>query len=315
MAMTSNMTTLKRWVAAQRARFVSKSPDSDKKVLHLGAIKFVMFAAVCLFVGVVCLMPDDRPVEFTEKLARPDPKDILADSASENAQHQVAGQSALWARPQMQVPKGERSASQVNYAAPMLVNSKAGNSKTQVRAGERLHARILDKFIVSQDAVPILAELITDGRTESGLKIPAGTRLYGEAMFQRDSERATVHFKQLSLPSGQIRPVAAIALGKDGQPGIEGKVHSDGVKNATGQFVTEFVSGLASGSLQTDIFGRSQGGLQNGLLSAVAITAKDHAQSYGEKLKAERQWIEVPQGTECEVLLSDAYLIQESGDQ
>ena len=302
------------WLKGQRARFVSKSPASDKPVLHMKSFAYLAIAALSLFVAVVCLMPEERNLEFTVTLAgrgrdgKPQPGAPVDDPAA------GGGTSAgLWARPRMPSPAG--GGGEVNYGAPMLVGSKGGNAKTQVRAGQRLALRTTDAFMVSQESVPILAELIIDGWTDSGLRIPAGSRLYGEATFQRDAERATVRFTQLSLPSGRIRRITAVAFGRDGQPGIEGKVHSDGAKNAGGQFLTEFIGGLASGSVQADVFGRSQGGLQNGLLSAVAVTAKTRAQSYGEKLKAERQWIEVPAGTECEALLTESYLIQEQGDE
>ena len=138
----------------------------------------------------------------------------------------------------------------------------------------------------------------------------AGTKLYGEASFAKGSDRATVVFKQISLPNGQIKALNAKALGKDGQPGIEGRVYSDGAKNTAGQVLTTFVGGLAAGSVQTDIFGRSQGGVGNGILTAVAETARSKAQSYGENLKAEREWIEIQSGTECDAQLFDSMDLQ-----
>lgn len=196
----------------------------------------------------------------------------------------------------------------------MILGQKGGNAKTQLRAGIRLPLRILDKVIISQDPVPILAELILDSQTDSGLKLPAGTRLYGEASFQRGSERASVRFTQLSLPSGQIRKISALGLGKDGQPGIEGRVFSDGMKNTAGQVLTTFVGGLAAGSMETDILGRSKGGLTNGLLGAVSATAQSRAQAYGEKLKTEREWIELRSGAECDAVLNESLGLQEGGD-
>lgn len=37
---------------------------------------------------------------------------------------------------------------------------------------------------------------------------------------------------------------------------------------------------------------------------AVAATAQARAQSYGEKLKTEREWIELKTGTECDAVLA-----------
>jgi type IV secretory pathway VirB10-like protein len=156
--------------------------------------------------------------------------------------------------------------------------------------------------------------LILNTETDSGLRLPAGTRFYGEASFGRGQDRAQVRFTQISLPNGEIKEVSGLALGKDGQSGIEGKVFSDGSKNTAGQIITTFVAGMAAGSVETDIFGGSKGGVQNGLLSAVAATAKDRAQSYGEKLKAEREWIEIAQGVECDAVLNQSLNLQNGGD-
>ncbi|UYL09869.1 TrbI/VirB10 family protein [Bdellovibrio sp. SKB1291214] len=163
---------------------------------------------------------------------------------------------------------------------------------------------------MSQESVPVLAELLMDGETESGLKLQAGTRFYGEATFIKGSDRALIQFKQISLLNGLMKPINARALGKDGQVGISGRVYSDGTKNTAGQVITSFVGGLAAGSVQTDIFGRSQGGIGNGILTAVAETARGKAQTYGENLKAEREWIELQPNSECDAQLSEAMDLQ-----
>ncbi len=202
----------------------------------------------------------------------------------------------------------------MNYNTSMIVGS-GQNAKTQLRAGERLPLRLIDNVIVSQESVPVLAELILDSVTESGLRLSAGTRFYGEASFQKGTDRAQIRFSQISLPSGKIRKIAASALSKDGQPGVIGRVFSDGAKNTAGQIITTFVGGLAQGSMETDVLGRSKGGLENGLLGAVAATAQARAQSYGEKLKAEREWIELKTGTECDAVLSGSLKLQDGGDE
>ncbi len=78
--------------------------------------------------------------------------------------------------------------------------------------------------------------------------------------------------------------------------------------------ITTFVGGLAAGSMETDVLGRSKGGIENGLLGAVAATAQGRAQAYGEKLKTEREWIELNSGIECDAVLNDSYKLQDGGD-
>lgn len=303
-------TKLNSLAARARNVFIHENSVSQKSDVNFKAFKTLGLASVFVFVGVVFSLPDDVPLEFTEKVESSGPNN--QSSSTQNGSNQQPSAQSLWSSSRMPVPA--QGGSQINHNTSMILGQKGGNAKTQLRAGIRLTLRILDKVIISQDPVPILAELILDSQTDSGLKLPAGTRLYGEASFQRGSERASVRFTQLSLPSGQIRKISAQALGKDGQPGIEGRIFSDGMKNTAGQVLTTFVGGFAAGSMETDILGRSKGGLTNGLLGAVSATAQSRAQAYGEKLKTEREWIELRSGVECDAVLNESLGLQEGGD-
>ena len=291
--------------------FVKENEVSQKKDINFTAFRNLAIAGVVLFVAIVFMLPTDVPVEFSERIE----KTRSETNASSTNEHQNQSSSAqnLWESPasSMPIPRGH---SEINYNTSMLVGSSQ-NAKTQLRAGQRLPLRLIDNVIVSQESVPVLAELILDSNTDSGLKLPAGTRFYGEASFQKGSDRAQIRFSQISLPSGKIRKISANSLSKDGQPGVIGRVFSDGAKNTAGQILTTFVGGLAQGSMETDVLGRSKGGIENGLLGAVAATAQARAQSYGEKLKTEREWIELKSGTECDAVLSDSLQLQNGGDQ
>lgn len=292
--------------------FVKKSDASEKPEVNWNSFKIIGISTIILFVGIVLLLPAEQSVEFSAKVdSAKDPN--VTDAQKDNGNTTTNRADSVWASPRS-IAQPSGGGSEINYNTSMVLGSKAGNAKTQFRAGQRLPLRILDKFIVSDSPVPVLAELILNTETDSGLRLPAGTRFYGEASFGRGQERAQVRFTQISLPSGEIKEVSSLALGKDGQPGIEGKVFSDGTKNTAGQIITTFVAGMAAGSVETDVFGGSKGGIQNGLLSAVAATAKDRAQSYGEKLKAEREWIEVAQGAECDAVLNQSLNLQNGGD-
>jgi hypothetical protein len=292
--------------------FFKKSEVSQKTDVNFKAFKVLGALGLVIFVAVVFLLPTDMPVEFTEKIDREEVDRGAATESSKAKKNETTAEN-LWGSPKATLPAGMGS-SQVNYNTAMVIGSKGGNAKTELRAGIRLPLRLLDKVIVSQDPVPILAELVLDSESDSGLKLPTGTRFYGEASFQKGSDRAAVRFSQISLPSGQIRKISAFALSKDGQPGVVGRIFSDGMKNTAGQVLTTFVGGLAAGSVETDILGRSKGGIENGLFGAVAATAQSRAQAYGEKLKTEREWIELGAGVECDAVLSDAIKLQEGGD-
>lgn len=286
-------------------------PGTNKRELRFSRLKWVALSSIVIFVIAVLFLPDESDVQFAHKgrqraESKPQASSDALAAASTSA-------SSLWGAPRLNSFQGG-GGGQVNQNTSMIVGSKNGNANTQVRAGVRLPCRFIDKFTVSQEQVPVLAELLLDSVTDSGLRLPAGTRFYGEASFQKGSDRAGVNFRQISLPSGEIRPISGMAVGKDGQPGIPGRVLSDEVKNTAGAVLTTFVSGLASGSMQTSILGTSEGGLRNGLLNAVSQTAQGRAQAYGQKLQTAREWIEVPAGSEADAILTESINLQEGGD-
>lgn len=309
MEIDANQKTKRESLAARfKKYFVASSGVSRKIEIDFQNLKFVFLAGVLVFVGFVLFLPSEPDVEFSAKM---ETTDRGAESAIENSGDSTreggsGNLRGLWGAPPPDYQRGGGGGGMMNYNTSTLLNPSGGNAKTQIRAGLRLPLVIRDKFIVSDSPVPILAELILNTSTDSGLALPAGTSFYGEASFQRGGERAQVRFTRISLPSGEIRPISGIAVGKDGQPGLPGRVYSDGVRNTAGQVVTTFVGGLAAGSVETDALGRSRGGFENGLLTAIAVTAKDRARDYGEKMKAEREWIEVPDGFECDALLGES---------
>ena len=295
-----------------KKKFVKKSEISDKKEINLHTFRNLGIAFFFIFIATVMLMPDEQPVEFTQKLSREE--ETKEDATNENDVNTSHSAQNLWSSPPIRMRGNPSLENEPNYNTSMVLGSKNGNAKTQIRAGQRLALRFLDKFIVSEEPVPVLAELILNTVTDSGLRLPAGARFYGEASFQKGSQRASVRFSQISLPNGQIRPISAIALGKDGQTGVPGRVHSDGMKNTTGQIITTFIGGLAAGSMETDILGSSKGGIKNGLYAAISETAKDRARDYGEKLKTQREWIEIRANAECDAILNEALNLQEGGE-
>lgn len=292
-------------MAKLKGIFVRKGSFSSKIELNLSSFKWLGIVGLAVFVVVVLVMPNELPVEFSEKI---EPSIEPGIESSRNTQAK-SDSKQLWSAPKRESFGAGGDSRQINYNTAMIIGS-GGNAKSRLHSGVRLPLRILDKVVVSQESVPVLAELLMDSETESGLKLQAGTKFYGEATFMKGSDRALVQFKQIALLNGQLKAINARAIGKDGRAGLPGRVYSDGAKNTAGQVITSFVGGLAAGSVQTDIFGRSQGGIGNGILTAVAETARGKAQSYGENLKAEREWIELQPNSECDAQLSEAMDLQ-----
>ena len=318
MEMTSLLKKLKsgdsNFLIKLKENFFKKSSLSKKKEINVLGFKWIFLTFLTIFISYVLFMPDENTVEFSGKIkSENSPDRDRGESSGNYLDNDSSSRRSVWSNSSSQPYGAGASVNQINYNTPMVIGSSLGNVKNQFRAGIRIPLRIVDKFIVSQDSVPILAESILDSMTDSGIRIPAGTRFYGEATFQRGSDRAQIVFKQMSLPSGEIKSISAMGMDKDGQSGVYGKVFSDGVKNSTGQIITTFVGGLAAGSVQTDAFGRSRGGIENGLLAAVSETAKSRAQNYGEKLKTEREWIEVQGGAELDALLKETLNLNDGG--
>lgn len=300
-----------------KSLFVKKSEVSEKKEINFKSFKILFITGILSFIVIMIFLPTEQEIEFTQKIAAVEAEFQKKEPDTQETQNQGLATN-MWnpsASKSMGGISSGGSGSQINYNTSMILGSKNGNAKTQLRAGIRIPLRILDKFIVSQESVPILAESILDSTTDSGLSLPMGTRFYGEASFQKGSDRATITFRQISLPSGEIRSIGGMGLGKDGQPGVAGSVYSDGVKNTMGSVITTFVAGYASGSMETDLLGNSKGGVENGLKAAISATAKERAQNFGEKLKTQRDWIEVSAGTECDALLSESMNLQQSGGE
>ena len=281
----------------------SKSEFNFKTLKIFGALFFIGFIVVVL------LIPDHPPMEFREIGA--DTSGIQKDSAtSVSSTSSKNKQRPLWSSPSMPSRSTMRG-NEINYDTPMLIGQSGGSAKTQLRAGSRVQVRLLDKTVIAQDPVPVMVSVEIDAITESGLKLPQGSKLYGEASFEKGSGRARIHFTQASLPSGELKNISGSATDREGQVGITGRVFSEGMKNTAGQLMTTFIAGLATGSMRTNFLGASQGGLRNGVLSAVGQTAHGRAQAYGEKLKTEREWMELKNGMEFEAVLNDSLNLQE----
>ena len=99
----------------------------------------------------------------------------------------------------------------------------------------------------------------------------------------------------------------------DGQVGVEGRIHSDAIKNTIGETITRFIGAYAQGSIQQGSLGAAPGGSENGLKNAVAETANARADAWGEDLKKEKKWIELEAGTESYAVLTQSFVFRDPG--
>lgn len=200
----------------------------------------------------------------------------------------------------------------VNRNTPMVL-SRGGDATTQLPPGTKFAVTLADSTSITSQAQPVVGIISQDVFTDYGVAINRGTKIFGEASFDRDRGRAIIQWRTLINENGQSKTVSAIALGSDNLPGVEGEVHSDGIKNTVGALVTRFVGGVAEGSISRNFMGQSTGGIENGLLNGVADTAKEHADLMAEDLKKERAWIELKKGTQAQVILIDNFTYRDPG--
>ena len=195
----------------------------------------------------------------------------------------------------------------------MILSRGGTDSRTQLSSGTKVIIRLNGKTTIAGQAMPVVGIVTSDVPSESGIAIPSGSKVLGEASFDSDNERASVLWRSIILPGGRERPFSAVSMGGDGQIGVDGNVHSDGLKNATGQTLTRFVGAYAAGSMSTGMFGANQGGKSNGIKNAIAQTATDRANAMGESLQKERKWIELQSGAETIAVLNQPFTFRDVG--
>jgi type IV secretory pathway VirB10-like protein len=196
---------------------------------------------------------------------------------------------------------------------PMILSRDGSDSSNSLTAGTRVSIFLSQSLTIANESMPVTGVVSADVIANNSLAIPEGTKVIGEANFDESSSRANLVWKTLILADGRERPFSAISIGSDNQVGIVGNVKSNALKNTLGQALTQFVGAYAQGSMSSGMFGASDGGVQNGLKSAVAQTAKERANSFGESMKKEHQWIELSAGTSLLAILSQSFVYRDPG--
>ena len=195
----------------------------------------------------------------------------------------------------------------------MILSRGAGDTKNSLTPGSRVVIALSQSLTLSNQTVAVTGLVSRDVLAENSLAIPEGSKVIGDATFDDSNGRANLVWKSIILADGRERPFSAVSIGNDNQVGIEGNIHSNAVTNTVGQVLTEFVGAYAQGSMSSGMLGESDGGVQNGLKSAVAQTAKDRANSFGENLKKEHKWIDLPAGTMLTAILSQSFTFRDPG--
>lgn len=312
---------LKTYFLKEPKPFVSKRDFNWNKLKTSGG--FVLFFGI----AAVLFWPTSKPEQttFSEKaetgsLNQPkveghDPsQEVLAQFQESRANaNQVHSNLDYLYKPSSSGYGGGSSGTGQDRNSAMILSRTGTDSRTQLFSGTKVVIRLSGKITISNGPMPVVGIVSSDVESENGTAIPSGSKVLGEASFDSDNERASIAWRSIIMSDGRERPFSAISLGRDGENGIEGNVHSDGVKNVAGQTLTRFVGAYAAGSMNTGMFGANQGGNTNGLRNAIAQTATDRANAMGENLQKERKWIELESDTETVAVLNQPFTFRDAG--
>lgn len=302
-------------------------PFTTKREIHWPRVQtWAIISLGALIVGLLLIPTSETPQDiFHEKaergtleqakLAENDPTQEAIRQLQESqasARHVHSSLDYLY-RPSSSGESGGGSRSEQDRSSSMILNREGIDVRTQLSAGTRVAIRLSNKVTIANQGMPVVGVVSNDVASDSGTAIPSGSKVLGDASFDSDSERATINWRAIILPDGRERPFSAVGVGRDGQVGVDGRVHSDSVKNAVGQTLTRFVGAYAAGSMNTGMLGANQGGHENGLRNAVAQTATDRASAMGEDLKKERKWIELDGGAETFAVLNQPFTFRDAG--
>lgn len=311
----------KKYFLKEPKPFTSKREVNWKRV-QLWAISLVM----ALVIGILVIPSSETPQDiFHEKADKgsltqtktnendPTQETIRQLQESQVNLNQVHGSlNYLYRQDSPNKNFGGGKANQ-DKSSSMILSRTGTDSRTQLSAGTKFKIRLASKVTITNQPMPVVGFVSDDVMNENSTAIPNGSKILGDASFDAESERASINWRSIIMPDGRERSISAVAIGSDGQIGISGNVHSEGLKNALGQTLTRFVGAYATGSMNTGAFGANQGGHENGLKNAIAQTATDRANAMGEDLQKEHKWIELESGKDLFVILNQAFTFKDAG--
>lgn len=283
-------------------------PFSDKRDVNWSAVRNVCLGLAALSIVGILFMP--APKEERGFKEREDSLPVETDSPLTQGP-QTVDMSAY--RSAMGYTSAGGSNSNRNRASGMVLSREGTDSHTQLHPGTRIKVRLTERVVVSTQAMPVIGIVVSDYEQDGAVAIPKGSKIFGEVSYDPDSKRGQLSWRSIQLSNGRVRQFEALSTSTDGQAGVEGKVHSDALKNTIGQTMTRFVAAYAEGSMERTAFMGSPGGKENGLKNAVAETAKDQADRMADEMKKEREWLELNSDQEFFALLTQPFRFRDPG--
>lgn len=282
-------------------------PFSSKRDVNWVAVKNVLGALVGIAVIFVLFLPGKEP--STEQVQESDELKVPEQRTLE----EMPDTSGRGYRAAMGYSGGGGSGSTRSRASAMIVSRDGLDSQTQAHPGSRIRVKLTQRVVVSTQGMPVIGVVVEDFEQDGIVAIPRGSKVFGEVTFDQETKRGALSWRSIQIGNGRVRTFSALSTSLDGQAGVEGQVHSDAVKNALGQTMTRFIGAYAEGSMERTAFFGSPGGKENGMKNAIAETAKDQADRMADKLKKEREWLELQPGQEFLALLTEPFRFRDPG--
>ena len=297
-------------------------PFTTKREIDWGTVK--KCAGLSLGVGlfVLLLLPTPTPEQtvFHERAdgrsdgaAAVQESDPTQDALSQLQQEKSLAETTPRNMDRLYQGGSAGQSSNDDRSASMILNRTGQDSRNQTPAGSQISVRLTQKVFASGQPVPVIGIVSADFVHEGAVAVPQGSKIFGEVSFDEGSDRARIDLKAIQLADGRERQISAVGVGRDGQTGVDGKIHSEALKNTLGQTLTRFVGAYAAGSMQRGALGSNEGGSDNGWKNAIAETAKDRAENWAEDLKKEKRWVELSSGAEFSAVLTQGFTFRDPG--
>jgi hypothetical protein len=201
-----------------------------------------------------------------------------------------------------------------NHNANQVVRRGANGTDpdSQLPMGFAVPVKLVNAIYSGNTGSPVVAEVIDDVSGHTGVSIPAGTRVIGEANFDESSERIKVRFHTFVYPEGDQHGVQGLGLMGDGSSGLDGDYHSGNGTRQLGRFMGTFIGGLAQGMVTMQSGGPfaspvQEGSVRNGLLNGVALSAQDQTKMITDQLSQAKPSMSLPAGTQFLLYLEKEY--------
>jgi type IV secretory pathway VirB10-like protein len=291
-------------VVIEPVSFSSKRRINFRGLAYLGCCLFGLF---CLGVFVTP-QPEEQTRTYSEH--KTEGSQTVGGNQPQNGQQpDPLSQAAVHSSISGQGSGGSVS---VNRNTSMVI-PRDGDSSTTLPPGTKFLVKLTQAATVTGKSLPVIGVIVSAVGNNSSVAIPEGAQIFGDAVLDSDSERASITWKSILFPDGRSKNLQAIALGADNQAGVEGEFHSDALKNTGGQMVSRFVGGFAQGSISRGPLGANDGGVQNGLMQGLADTAKDRTDAWSQDLKKPREWLELAIDQKFQSILSQPFVFRDPG--